>query len=162
MEPVEEAAVVRGGRKWSIEGTKTWAKDTLERSLSTLVQTFLTFIIASDGLDLSAKHAAFAAGLTAAMVVLKQTIVAQNAPAFGNKWADLLSRSGWTFLQTAVTLLAVEGFSWADMTAWQGVGIAGIAAALSVVKGFLADRVTNDTITPASFVKPAEELPMVA
>lgn len=150
------------GKKWMKMEAKTWVKDTGERVVSTIIQTFITLLVVSDGLDLTAKHAAMAAAIAAGMVVLKQAVNAQSAPMFGNRWADLLSRSGWTFLQTALTLLAVEGFDWGSMTAWQGVGVAGIAAALSVVKGFLASKAVPYAITPGSFVKPAEPLELAA
>src|SRR6478609_1119541 len=159
MTPIKENPMtnVQGGDVVvTTESVKTWLKDTGERVLSTAVQAFLTLIVVSGGIDLSAKNAAYSAAITAGFVALKQAVVAVTLPVFSNRWADLLSRAGWTFLQTAVTLLAVENFNWGDMSAWQGVGIAALAAALTVVKGFVASNVTNRTVTPASFVKPAE------
>lgn len=145
----------------STTSARTWIKDTLERVVSTAIQAFLTYIVVADGIDLSAKNAAFAAAITAGLVALKQALMAITIPVFPNRWADLLARSSWTFLQTGVTLVAVEGFDWGDLTAWQGVAIAGGASVLTLVKGFAADKFTGSnespTVTPASFVKPASD-----
>jgi len=145
----------------STESAVTWIKDTLERVLSTAIQAFITYIVIADGLDMSVRNAAFSAAITAGLVVLKQAMLAVSLPIFPNRWADLLTRAGWTFLQTGLTLLAVENFNWADMSAWQGVGIAAATAALTTVKGLLASKFTgsnaNPTVTPASLVKPAAD-----
>lgn len=145
----------------STTSARTWVKDTLERVISTMLQAFITYFVVSDGIDLSTKNAAFAAAITAGLVGLKQAVFAIHLPVFPNRWADLLARGGWTFVQTGLTLAAVENFNWGDVSAWQGVAIAAGAAALTTVKGFLADHFTgtvaNPTITPASFVKPGSD-----
>ena len=160
MEPINVEAG-GGDPLVSTESAKTWVKDTLERVISTAIQAFITYIVVADGLDMSAKNAAYGAAITAGLVVLKQSVLAVHLPIFPNRWADMVARAGWTFLQTGLTLAAVENFNWADMTAWQGVGIAAGMAALTTIKGFLADHFTGSpgdpTVTPASFVTPASD-----
>lgn len=55
--------------------------------------------------------------------------------------ADMAERAGFTFLQAFLSVWMIS--SWADLTdvgLWQRAAVAGIAAALSVVKGFAASK----------------------
>ena len=52
---------------------------------------------------------------------------------------DMLERAGWTFAQAFLGTLVV-----ADLSSAKGAGIAGLAAAVSVLKTIVKDKVAKD------------------
>ena len=53
-------------------------------------------------------------------------------------FSDLLERAAWTFAQSFLGVFVV-----ADLSSAKGAGIAGLAAAVSVAKTFVKDRVAK-------------------
>lgn len=131
----------------------TWAKNAVERaavSFGQAVVALVTFAGLSD-FDISTAKALVTAGLVGAAAAIKSTLL----PTQGFGWSpfiDMLSRAGWTFVQTAaVTIVAASAtFDAFSASAWQVVWVSAGAAALSVFKSWVAERAVPDTLTPAS------------
>ena len=63
-------------------------------------------------------------------------------------WRDLAERAIATYVQVVIGLLIVSGVT--DLAVIQTALVAGIPAALSVVKSILAERYAPGTVSPAS------------
>lgn len=57
-----------------------------------------------------------------------------------NEYRDLLERAGWTFVQTALSLVLVGPMLNLDAEVWKMAALAGGASALSVVKTFAMQK----------------------
>ena len=56
---------------------------------------------------------------------------------------DIVERAGWTFAQTFLSLFVFSGALSADLASAKVAAFAGIAAAISVLKGVVATQVGN-------------------
>lgn len=63
---------------------------------------------------------------------------------------DLAERVATTFAGGALAVLVADGVDLTSLTVWEGAGVAGLAAVVSLVKGILAKGTGNDS---ASLVK---------
>lgn len=131
---------------------RRWAVDAAERALSTFVQALLVFlpIVAAGGWEEPGWKAVAAALLPAlGSVILAALSIPFPAP---SSWLlDVILRTVRTFLVTAASLFAADGFDLFSGDAWKGVAISSAVAALAVVKGLIAKAEPN-TVTPASLV----------
>lgn len=132
----------------------TWLKDTFERVASSFVEALITFALVAGTLDLSVEGVLKSGAVLAAIVALKQAVFAVSPGVTGNWFLDTASRAGWSAVQAALTVAAVDGFDFADGSAWRAAAAAGIMAALTIIKSAIASRRTG-TITPASLAKAA-------
>lgn len=136
----------------------TWLKDTAERAGATFAVTFLPLLLNGSSLNIDVATQAGIAGVAAALAALKGAVF----PDLGiqNKILDVLSRAGWSAVQAGLSVLSAVGLGWVDLTVWRGAGVAALAAAGSVIKGYLAERFgPSNSITPASVVKPVPPSP---
>lgn len=135
-----------------------WLKDTLERS----VVTFLVALGALLGVDALSDFNADTgkklgtAGIVAVAAFLKNAALPKAGTGLP-PWLDIAARAAFSAIQAGATVIVLAGtaFQWYTASHWQVVGVAALAAAISVVKGALALRLVGDTITPASFAKAA-------
>jgi hypothetical protein len=130
-------------------------RDVAERAIATAVITALTFLVTADGLNFTLSEGAFTAGLVAGWTVVFTFIRAATPQSFSNAYVDIMVRMGWTFLQVSLGLVMAATFNWGDFNSWMAAGSAGLAAALSLAKGWIAERFISNTITPASMFKAA-------
>lgn len=134
---------------------KTWARDAAERALSTFVQALVVFLplVAAGQWDEPGIRAIAAAALPAlGSVILAALSIPFPAP---SSWLlDVILRTVRTFVVTAASLFAADGFDLFNGDAWKGLAISAAVAALAVVKGALA-RSKPNTITPASLARAA-------
>jgi hypothetical protein len=144
----------------------TWLKDTLERVATTFVQAFLVIYIGSvtadpiaspDGghqlVDLGVAKIALVAGLAAAYTVLKSALL-QNI-AWSAVWQDYVFRAASTFVITAGAIVTADGFNVFNVDGWQTAALAGAAAVLALIKGWISLRAVKGTVTPLSLAKAA-------
>ena len=133
-----------------------WLLNILERAGTSFVQAVLALLTVSGLSDFGPSFAKQLA--TAGLVAAASTLKTMAYPDNGFGWPfykDLAARAAFTgVFAAAAAIAASSGFDLFSVTAWQTVGIAGVAAGLAVVKGALA-RPQPGTITPASLVKPA-------
>lgn len=135
-----------------------WLKDTLERSVVTFlvaVGSLLT-VTGITNLDMDAGKLIGTAGIVAAAAFLKNAAL----PASGTGLPpalDVAARAAWSAIQAGAAVIVLGGtaFEWYTASAWQVVGVAALAAAISVVKGALAVKLVPNTVTPASLAKAA-------
>lgn len=134
---------------------RTWARDAAERAASTFVQALLVFlplVLAGEWDEPGIR--ALAAALLPALGSVVLAALAVPFPAPSSWLVDVIGRTVRTFLVTAASLWAADGFDLFDGDAWKGLLISAAVAALAVVKGALA-RSKPNTITPASFATAA-------
>lgn len=143
----------------------TWLKDTLERAVNTFWQTFVVLYIgavvadpinsADKGhqlVDLGVAKIALVAAIAALYNVLRNSALPANLGI--PVWEDYVVRAGWTFILTGFAVVTADGFSIFNIDGWQTAALAGAAAVLSLVKGWVAKRIAG-TLTPLSFAKAA-------
>lgn len=131
---------------------RLWIIDTAEKAGSTLWQTAIAFLVASDAMDSSKGKALLSALVVALFNVLKNALVGYR-PAPKSFAADLLVRVGWTFAITLTGAVAATiGFDAFDTALWKQLAMAAGAAALSALKCAIATW-RKGTISPASLVK---------
>lgn len=149
MEPVEPGPVELSG--------PNKLKDFIERVGWTAIQSALAFLVAvpifKDGsLDWTAVNALLAVVLAVVYNAVVNAVLLW-APKPQSLWADLLVRCVKTFVSAFAAVYTINGV---DDLNWSSLGMAaaaGAVAVLSVIKGFVADRVVDNTITPASTAK---------
>lgn len=132
-----------------------WLKDTFERAFSTFVLFGLTLLAAGTQVDLSFAHTLATAGLATVWVVVLNAIPSLSLWANPTPLQDVLMRASKSFMQACLAIVIAAGAGWISIDVWQGGLIAGITAAASVLKAFVAERTRTDTVTPASFAKAA-------
>jgi len=131
---------------------RIWLIDTAEKAGSTLWQTAIAFLIASDAMDSSKAKALISALVVALFNVLKNAFVGYR-PAPKSFIADLMVRVGWTFAITLTGAVAATiSFDAFDTALWKQLLMAAGAAALSALKCTIA-KLRKGTISPASLVK---------
>ncbi len=136
----------------------TWVKDTLERAAVTFLIAVLALLSADalTGFDAAFVDKLGTAGLVAGAAVLKNAVLPKSGLGL-TPLLDVIARSGWSAVQAGATVIAADaGFAWYQATAWQAVSVAALAAAASGVKGYLATRMTTNTVTPASLITPSD------
>lgn len=150
--PVEPAVVVETPNAGLLT-VWNWVRDTAERS----VVTFVIGIVALGGVDyFSNFHADWGRKVaTAGLIALAAFVKNAALPKSGlglPPLLDVIARAGWSAAQAgAAVVLANVWLDWFTVTAWQTVGAAALAAALSVLKGLVALHVRPDaTVTPAA------------
>jgi class 3 adenylate cyclase len=62
---------------------------------------------------------------------------------------DLLERVATTFAGGALAVLVADGVDLTNLTVWEGAGVAGLAAVMSLVKGIIAGRTGKDSASLA-------------
>jgi hypothetical protein len=127
---------------------RLWIVDTAEMAASTIVQAAIVFFLAAERLDTSQGKALLAALLPGAVNVLKQAF-AKWMPKQTFWLADMAIRAFWTFAIVALGALPAAGLDLIEITAWRVAALAGLAAALAVVKATIASLIPN-TVSPAS------------
>lgn len=132
-----------------------WLKDTLERAVSTFVLFALTLLAAGTQVDLSFAHTLATAGVATVWVVVLNALPALSVWANPTPLQDVLMRASKSFIQAVIALVVAAESNWISVDVWQGGLVAGIVAAATVVKAFVAERMTANTLTPASFAKAA-------
>jgi hypothetical protein len=130
-----------------------WLKDTLERTIVTFLVAIgsLLSVDALSDFDADMGKKLGTAGIIAAAAFLKNTALPKSGLGLP-PYVDIAARAAWSAVQAgaAVIVLAGTAFAWYDASHWQAVGVAALAAAISVVKGALALRIVPNSITPAS------------
>lgn len=145
---------------------KTWLVDTFERAANTFWQTFVVVYIGSviadpihsadkghQLVDLGVGKVALVAAIAALYNVLRNSALPANLGVAA--WEDYVVRAGWTFILTAGAVLTADGFSIFNVDGWQTAAVAGAAAVLALVKGWVSQKLRPGTITPLSLAKPA-------
>lgn len=129
--------------------------DAGEKVLTTFVQTVLAFLI---GTRFDSVGFWEALGLTCAVAGANavKTLLTLWVPVIQNFWLDLTYRVGSSFLVTLAGFAV--GAEWLDLIRfdfWQASAYSAGVAALAILKGAIAKKFVDDTITPASFAKAA-------
>lgn len=135
--------------------------DVAERTLATYLETFVSLLLVADHIGLSAAAAAAVAAIPAALAVVKEGLsrfllfldpTRTDGSRFGFAY-DLAERSLFTYLEALVAFLAVA--ERIDISTVTAASLAGIPAALAVIKGtlarFLGDR-ESAAVIPARFL----------
>lgn len=135
---------------------KNWLRDVGERAVATFavaVLALLSTVALTDFDPITFGKTAGTAALVALAAFLKT--VAWPAAGFGlTAVQDVLARAAFSFIQVAATVVAADaGFQWYTASAWHVVLASSAAAAFSVVKGAIALRMVDATVTPASLAK---------
>lgn len=65
-------------------------------------------------------------------------------------WKDVSERAFFTAVEATIALLSVDEFTPAEFDFAHGASVVGVATVLAVLKGILANRAINNTISPAS------------
>lgn len=133
----------------------TWIRDTVERTVMTVLQSAIVFILAADTLDTSWWKAALAATLPGAFNVIKQAVTTWM-PTLTVWWQDAAWRTVSTFVVTVAGTAAAAGFDLFSASAWKVAALSGVTAGLALLKSIIAKRYPyTDTLTPASFARAA-------
>lgn len=142
----------------------TWLKDTAERVVTTFVQVFLIAyigsvtadpIVSADGghqlVDIGVAKIAFVAGIAAVFTVLKSAML--QSINWSAVWQDYVFRAASTFVITAGAVVTADGFNVWNVDGWQTAALAGAAAVLALIKGWISLRAVKGTVTPLSLAK---------
>lgn len=122
----------------------TYFKDLAERVVTTFLLTFIGLLATATVLDADSLQVAAISGVAAVLSLIKN-IVTELAGASngGTWWQDALLRTLWTYIQVYIGIVVVNGTL--DIESLKPAAIAAIPAALGVLKGFLASRLTDPT-----------------
>lgn len=137
----------------------TVLRDTLERAAATFAVALLA-IIATEALSNFDIDWGKRLG-TAAVVSVAAAVKTAALPKSGlglSPIVDMMARTAWSAAQTGAAVIVLAGFpmfAWYRVSAWQTVGAAAAAGALSFLKGALASKLVDDTVTPASLAPAA-------
>lgn len=136
---------------------KLWLLDTAERAGSTFVQSLITFVLIAGQTQHSEGwvKAVVAAVFPAVGSVILNAVTTLTLPVITNYWADVAIRVGRTWVATVLGAALADQFDLFEVSGWKAAAIAGITAALVVVKSEIAKRRTVSDgrlpLTPASF-----------
>lgn len=130
-----------------------WLADTFERGASTFIQLGLTLVIGGQALDISFAHQMATAGIAAFFVVVLNALPSLNFTFAPDSLQDTLARASKSFLQAMLAVVVAAGSGWISVTMWQTALVAGVVAAASIVKTWLASKMKSPTLTPGSVVR---------
>lgn len=114
----------------------------LEKVIATYIQAFVTVLIVSDNLDVSAAEAAAIAAIPAALTVIANGL--PGVPAGLPFWVDLVYRTIRTYVVSFIGLLVAAPVFSLDLTTAEAAAIGAIPAALAVIKAGVASKVGDD------------------
>lgn len=130
-----------------------WLADTFERAASTFIQFALTLLIGGQALDISFAHQLATAGIAAFFVVVLNALPSLNFSFAPDSLQDMLARAAKSFVQAMLAVVVAAGSGWISVTMWQTALVAGVVAAATIVKAWLATHMKQPTLTPASVVR---------
>lgn len=68
-------------------------------------------------------------------------------------WKDVSERAFFTAAETALALITVDGFTPANFDFGHGATVVAVATVAAVLKGIVANKTVDDTISPASLAQ---------
>lgn len=140
---------------------KLWILDTAEKTGATLVQAAIVYMVAAQTMDSDFWRGLVVALVIAAVNVLKAAMTAW-IPQPKSWRLDMVVRALWTFVISVLgSLASIEWFDLISASFWKSVLLAGLMAALAVVKAAFAYLRPEEGMTPASLV-PASTADKVA
>jgi hypothetical protein len=146
------AGALAPARGTALGSARTWAVSTVERAVFTFAASFLSALALSGPFGIPAVDAALFAGASAALAVVTAAIRSLSPPT-DDKTLDVVTRTGLTLLQAFVAAFVASTAGATHFSDWRAGALAGLAAALTALKGTLAVHVDAAKPTPASLVQ---------
>ncbi len=125
-----------------------------ERTLLTAVESALAVLVTKGHLSVSVGEVAVLTGVAAALAGLQSWLLpALSVAETPTRWIeDVLARAAFSFAQTLVAALVTAAATALTLSSTKAAAIAGLAAALTTVKGVVAQRFGDPT--SAGFAPP--------